>query len=185
VGGVEAGIDHEASWRPTAILIGTAVLILVADQVTKALVAANLGHREVVPVLGDVVRLWHVRNTGAAFSLLPGATWIFIPVTIVALGMVAWFHRSLRARRPWIHVVLGAVLGGTLGNLVDRVRLGYVVDWIDVGLGTLRWPTFNVADPAVVLGILTLVVYLTFVEGDRAAGESSRRDATAADEPAP
>jgi signal peptidase II len=181
---VEDGIDHEASWRPTAILIGTAVLIFVADQVTKALVVANIGHREVVPVIGDLVRLWHVRNTGAAFSLLPGATWIFIPVTFVALGMVAWFHRSFRTRGRWIHVVLGAVLGGTLGNLVDRVRLGYVVDWIDVGIGALRWPTFNVADPAVVLGILTLVLYLTFVEGE-GAGEAERRDAAAADEPAP
>jgi signal peptidase II len=182
---VEDGTDREASWRRTAILIGTAVLILAADQVTKALVVANLEHREVVPILGDVVRLWHVRNTGAAFSLLPGATWIFIPVTVVALGMVAWFHRSFRGRAVWIHVVLGAVLGGTLGNLVDRVRLGYVVDWVDVGIGSLRWPTFNVADPAVVIGILILVLYLTFVEGDGTADHARRPDPAAADEPAP
>ena len=162
---VEAGIDRDASLRPTILLVGTAALIYLADQVTKALVVANLDHREIVPVLGEFVRLWHVRNDGAAFSLLPGATWLFIPVTIVALGMVAWFHRSFRDRGPWIHVVLGAVLGGTLGNLTDRVRFGYVVDWVDVGIGDLRWPTFNVADPAVVIGIGILVLYLTFVEG--------------------
>ena len=169
--GVEAGIDRDASLRSTILLVGTAAVVYVADQVTKALVVANLDHREIVPVIGDVVRLWHVRNDGAAFSLLQGATWLFIPVTIVALGMVAWFHRSFRDRGPWIHLVLGAILGGTLGNLTDRVRLGYVVDWIDVGIGSLRWPTFNIADPAVVLGIATLVLYLTFVDG--------RRDTTA------
>jgi signal peptidase II len=61
--------------------------------------------------------------------------------------------------------VLGAILGGTLGNLTDRLRFGWVVDWISVGVGDLRWPTFNVADPSVVIGIGLLVAYLTFVEG--------------------
>lgn len=147
------------------LLLGTAALLYIADQVTKAVVVANVEYGERVPVLGEFLQIWHVRNTGAAFSLLPGATWIFIPVTIFALGMVAWFHRSFRDRGPWIHVVLGAILGGTLGNLTDRLRFGWVVDWISVGVGDLRWPTFNVADPSVVIGIGLLVAYLTFVDG--------------------
>jgi signal peptidase II len=147
------------------LLLGTAAVLYIADQVTKALIVANVEYGERVPVLGEFLQIWHVRNTGAAFSLLPGATWIFIPVTIFALGMVAWFHRSFRDRGPWIHVVLGAILGGTLGNLTDRLRFGWVVDWISVGVGDLRWPTFNVADPSVVVGIGLLVAYLTFVDG--------------------
>ena len=147
------------------LLLGTAAVLYIADQVTKALIVANVEYGERVPVLGEFLQIWHVRNTGAAFSLLPGATWIFIPVTIFALGMVAWFHRSFRDRGPWIHVVLGAILGGTLGNLTDRLRFGWVVDWISVGVGDLRWPTFNVADPSVVIGIGLLVAYLTFVDG--------------------
>ena len=153
------------------LLLGTAALLYAADQVTKALVVANVEFGERIPVVGDLLQIWHVRNTGAAFSLLPGATWLFIPVTIFAIGMVAWFHRSFRGRGPWIHVVLGAILGGTLGNLTDRLRFGWVVDWISVGVGDLRWPTFNVADPSVVIGIGLLVAYLTFVEG-REPGES-------------
>ena len=163
---MEAGIERDASsMRATVILAVTAVLIYIADQVTKALVVASLDVGERVRVIGDFVWLWHLRNTGAAFSLLPGAIWLFVPITIVALGMVAYFHRQFRDRGPWIHVILGAVLGGTLGNLTDRLRFGYVVDFVSVGIGDLRWPAFNVADPSVVLGIGLLVIYLTFVDG--------------------
>lgn len=162
---MEAGVERDASsMRATVMLAVTAVLIYVADQATKAIVVATLDVGERVQVVGDLVWIWHLRNTGAAFSLLPGAIWLFVPITIVALGMVAWFHRQFRDRRPWIHLVLGAVLGGTLGNLTDRVRLGYVVDFVSIGIGDLRWPAFNVADPSVVIGIGLLVVYLTFFD---------------------
>lgn len=162
---MEAGIDRDASSvRPALVLGVTAAIIYVADQVTKALVVANMEYGERIDVIGDVVQLWYLRNTGAAFSLLPGATWLFIPVTIFAIAMVGWFHLQLRNRGPWIQVVLGAILAGALGNLTDRIRLGYVVDFVSVGIGDLRWPAFNVADPAVVVGILVLVGYLTFVE---------------------
>lgn len=170
---MEAGIERDASsTRSVVLLIGTAALIYAADQVTKALVVANLAYGERVQVIGDTVQLWHLRNTGAAFSILPGAVWLFIPITIVALGMVVYFHRQFRRRGPWIHVILGLILAGSLGNLTDRVRWGYVVDFVSVGVGDLRWPAFNVADPAVVGGIIILVIYLTFVaEGARAREE--------------
>ena len=165
---VEVGVERDASsTRHSVLLIVTAALIYIADQVTKALVVANMAHGERIPVIGDVVQLWHLRNTGAAFSLLPGAQWLFIPVTIIALGMVAWFHFRFRHRGPWIHVILGAILAGSLGNLTDRVRFGYVTDFVSVGIGDLRWPAFNVADPAVVIGILLLVGYLTFIDPRR------------------
>jgi signal peptidase II len=175
VSGVEAGIDREAmSLRPTLILAATAALVFIADQATKAWIVATLDYGDRVQVIGDFVWLWHLRNTGAAFSLLPGAVWLFVPVTILALGMVAYFHRQFRERGPWIHVLLGVILGGALGNLVDRVRLGYVVDFVSVGIGDLRWPAFNVADPSVVIGIGILVIYLTFFDGRQ------RRDEPAA-----
>jgi signal peptidase II len=140
------------------------------DQITKAIVVANLGVGEYVSLLGDLVRIWHVQNNGAAFSLFQGAIWLFLPVTVVALAMVAWFHRSLRDRTIWIQVILGMILAGTLGNLTDRVRLGYVVDFVSVGFGDVRFPTFNVADASLVVGIILLVIYLTFAES---AGTSS------------
>lgn len=169
---MEAGSARDASLRSALLLGGTAIAIYAADQLTKALVVASLPFGARQEVLGDLVQLWHVRNTGAAFSLFPGATWLFLVVTAGALAMIAWFYRSFRTRRAWIHVVLGAVLGGTLGNLSDRLRYGYVVDFMSVGFGDLRWPTFNIADSALVIGIGLLVIYLTWMDG--------RRDAAAA-----
>ena len=166
---MEAGTAREASLRSALLLAGTAIVVSVADQVTKALVVASVpfgGRQEVV---GDFVQIWHVRNTGAAFSLFPGATWLFMLVTAGALVMIAYFYRSFRARGAWIHVILGTVLGGTLGNLTDRLRHGYVVDFLSVGIGDMRWPTFNVADSALVVGIGLLVLYLTWADGRHGA----------------
>jgi signal peptidase II len=169
---VEAGIDREASpTRAVVPLAVTAAVLYVADQVTKALVVANLEVGERVDVIGDIVQLWYLRNTGASFSILPGALWLFIPVTIVAIAMVAYFHVQFRQRGPWIHVVLGAILAGALGNLTDRLRLGYVIDFVSVGIGDLRWPAFNVADPSLVLGIGLLVAYLTLADARRRPDE--------------
>ena len=153
-----------------AVMGLTAAVVLLADQVTKALVVATIGLNEQVRVLGDLVILWHVRNQGAAFSLFQGGQLLFYAVTIIALGMLVYFSRARRGRGAVLHVVLGLVLGGTLGNLVDRVRLGFVTDFISVGIGNLRWPTWNVADASLVTGILALVVYLTFF--DRQRGEA-------------
>lgn len=164
---MEASIGRDASPRNVLLLAATAVVLYTADQATKALVVATLAQGERVDVIGDVVQLWHVRNTGAAFSLLPGATWLFIPMHLVAVAMVVYFHRQFHQRSAWIHVVLGAILAGGLGNLTDRVRLGYVVDFVSVGIGDLRWPAFNVADPSLVIGIVLLVAYLTFIDGRR------------------
>lgn len=164
---MEASTEREASPKAALVLAGTAVALYAADQVTKALVVAAFEPGQSTNVIGDLVRVWYVQNDGAAFSLFPGAIWLFVPVTLVALVMIGWFFRSFRGRGPWIHVVLGTILAGTLGNLTDRLRLGYVIDFISVGIGNTRFPTFNIADSAVVVGIGLLVLYLTFADGPR------------------
>lgn len=166
---MEAGSERDGSTRPAVVLAGTAVALLVADQVTKALVVANVPVGARYDVIGDLAQVWHVHNTGAAFSILPGATWLFVPVTVIAIGMVAYFHRVLRDHGLWVQVILGAILAGALGNLADRLRLGYVIDFVSLGIGDVRFPTFNVADSAVVLGIGALVAVLTFLERPQAA----------------
>lgn len=164
---MEASTARDASLRPALVVAGTAALLYAADQASKLLVVAGLRLGESHAVIGDLVRIWYVQNTGAAFSLFPGAIWLFLPVTVLALVMIGYFFRAFRDRGPWIHVILGTILAGTLGNLTDRLRLGHVVDFVSVGIGETRFPTFNVADSAVVVGIGLLVLYLTFTDPRR------------------
>ncbi|UCE01293.1 MAG: signal peptidase II [Candidatus Latescibacterota bacterium] len=136
-----------------------AIASVLLDQASKWIV---LHHVSPGPVFGDWVRITITHNTGAAFGLLPGARAPFIVISVVAAVGLIWAHYLLppsdRARR----VPMALILGGNLGNLVDRIRLGAVTDFIDVGVGSLRWPTFNVADIAVVVGALTLAGRLVY-----------------------
>jgi signal peptidase II len=157
--------EPRSGGRADAItLLATAAVIYVADQVSKALIVANIPVGGEVPVVGDLVQLWHAQNAGAAFSLFQGGQLLFYVVTILALGMIFYFHRSFRGQSRWLQLILGAVLGGTLGNLTDRVRLGCGTDFVSVGFGSARFPTFNVADSAITVGIGLLVLYLAFVD---------------------
>jgi signal peptidase II len=168
-------VARDEQRRALAALGLTAAAVVVADQLTKAAVVGALGVGERAEVIGDLVVLWHIRNTGAAFSLFQfeGSLVLFYAVHVVALGMVAWFHRSFRGRSAWLQVVLGLLLGGSIGNLIDRIRQGYVTDFISVGIGDVRFPTWNIADAGITVGIVLLVGYLLFLEPRHPAAPAS------------
>lgn len=132
---------------------GIALLAVLLDQLSKW---AVVRHFPAGPVLGDVLRITVTHNTGAAFGLFPGARTPFLIATLLAAAVLVYAHHVLPAADRGRRVPMAFILGGSLGNLVDRVRLGWVVDFIDVGLGDWRWPTFNAADIAVVLGAVSL-----------------------------
>ncbi len=154
-------------WMEPVLLVAVAAAIFIADQATKALVAGGIVLNDHVNVVGDLVRLWHIRNKGAAFGFFQGGILLFLVVTVVAIGMIVYFHRTFRGRSPWLQVLLGVILGGTAGNLVDRLRFGYVTDFLSIGVGDVRWPAFNVADSSVVVGIGLLVIYLFLTDRRR------------------
>jgi signal peptidase II len=160
-------VEGSTRWMEPLLLFATAALIFIADQTTKALVTSGIGLNERIRIVGDFVQLWHVTNSGAAFSLFQGGTLLFLVVTVLAVGMIVYFHRTFRGRNPWLQVLLGVILGGTAGNLVDRIRFGYVTDFVSVGVGDVRWPTFNVADSSIVVGIGLLVLYLMVTDRRR------------------
>jgi signal peptidase II len=167
-----------------SVLAGVAGLIYLADQVTKALVASTFPVGSRTDVIGDVVQIWHAQNRGAAFSLLQDSQLLFLAVSVVALATIAYFFRSLHGRSLWLYAILGLVLGGTLGNLTDRIRQQFVTDFVSVGIGDLRWPTFNVADSSIVIGILAIVVLLfIFERNNEEGGTASRPDRAKAPEP--
>ena len=130
------------------------------DVVTKAIAVRLLVPRSVPhEVVGDAVRFTLVYNPGAAFGLNVGpySRWVFMTLTLVALAILAWLYQSTREGHFSRVLALGLVCGGAIGNLIDRVRSSAgVVDFIDVGLGDSRWPTFNIADMAVSSGAFLL-----------------------------
>ena len=140
----------------------TAALVILVDFITKLVAESALLHTAAVPMFGDWFQLRLVYNRGAAFGLHVGAfsRWVFLGVAVIPIGD--------RFRQ----VALGLVAGGAAGNLVDRVRSARgVVDFLDVGIGTLRWPTFNVADIAVSCGAIALALSLWREDSRRPAPE--------------
>ena len=131
-------------------------VVVLADQLTKWLMVHSLHNG---PLLGDLLRLTLTENTGAAFGLFPGARIPFIVVSILAALGLGYANTLLRRGDPR-RVYLALVLGGNLGNLIDRLRLGHVVDFLDMGFGSARWPVYNLADVAVVAGALGLALLM-------------------------
>jgi len=135
--------------------------VLVLDLITKAWVVRAMTLYESVPVLGDVFRLTYTHNPGAAFGINVGehSRLVFLALALTALGILLWLYATTPGRRRFRLVSLALVAGGAVGNIVDRIRYERgVVDFLDVGIGTLRWPVFNVADMAVSVGAVLLLV---------------------------
>jgi len=145
-------------WR----LAGTvAVVVLLLDQLTKLAVTSFMALHESIPVIDGFFSLTYVRNTGAAFGLLAGQlaslrVAFFVAVSALAVVVLVWFLRGVPASRRTVIVACGGVLGGALGNMVDRIAFGEVIDFADVYVGSYHWPAFNVADAAITLGVAVL-----------------------------
>jgi signal peptidase II len=138
------------------VFLGSAAVVLVADQLTKAWLTSFLAPGEAVRVVGDVIRLVHGQNAGGLFGLFQGQALPFAVASIVVVSLIIGYH-ARSGRNRYLSVTLGLLLGGALGNLLDRLRLGYVVDFVDAGVGSARWYTFNVADAAISIAILLLL----------------------------
>jgi len=160
-----------AAWaRPQlryGYLILVASLTFIADQVTKAIVTSTMALGDVIPVIPPVLDLHYITNRGVAFGLFSRLGDIFIPVAIVIMSVIFWYYRSVTNRRLWLRTALGLQLGGALGNLVDRVRLGSVVDFVEFHIDAINfhYPVFNVADSAIVIGVGILLACL-FLQGE-------------------
>jgi signal peptidase II len=171
------GTSRRPLWLAFA---GLAVGVVVSDQLTKAWLVSALAPGTSVAVIDDVVRLVHSQNTGGLFGLLKGQAAPFAVLSVVVMALIVAYH-ARGGRSPYLTLTLGLLLGGAIGNLVDRVRLGYVVDFVDAGIGSLRWYTFNVADASISVAIILLVAAtlrpaLTGTQGPIAAGARAGED---------
>ncbi len=154
-GGIsQVGLDQHARWAVPATI---ATLVIAADQVSKAWIVHNLGPETMtrfVAVVGDTARIVYSHNTGIAFSLFQGMPQVLTVTGLaIVVGAIYFYVTQLPNRHPFVQVILGLIVGGAFGNLIDRVRLGYVVDFIQVGW----FPVFNLADSAITVGAALLM----------------------------
>jgi signal peptidase II len=152
--------------RPSRILLvaGVAGAVFVLDRLTKAWVTENIPLNTVRPVIGDYVRIVHAQNTGAAFGLLPERTTLLSVLSVVAVLAIVYYYRQIASSSSLVSATLGMQLGGAFGNLLDRITQGYVVDFVDVGVGEIRFWAFNVADSSIVVGIILVTAALWYEE---------------------
>jgi signal peptidase II len=154
-----------AGWTQWVGLGSVALAAVGADQLTKAIVSSQLGLNDSVHIVGPL-SIRHVQNSGIAFGLFASATSFVILLTGLAVAWMLYFFARSGSRHPILPVALGLVIGGSLSNLIDRVRLGHVTDFLDFKY----WPAFNLADSFIVVGVAILL--LALVSDDR---KSARR----------
>jgi signal peptidase II len=154
------------------VFIGFAVGVVVVDQLTKAWLVSSIDPGEAIQLIGDYLRLIFSQNSGALFGVFRDQALLFGLVSLGVVTLIVVYH-ARSGRSLYISIALGLLLGGALGNLIDRFRLGYVVDWIDMGIGNVRFWTFNVADAAVSTAILLLIVMAVFPAVLRLGGDGA------------
>jgi len=164
------------------LLLMAAIVLL--DQGTKELVARSLDLHEYVPIVDGLLSLSHVRNRGAAFGLLsdwdvPYQSVLLAVLSLCALVAIAFYFLRLPATARLPRLALALVLGGAVGNLIDRARLGYVVDFVHVYWRRYQWPDFNVADSAITVGVALLVLDILRSPETSPAGAKPGIDAAA------
>jgi len=136
-------------------LIGLSSLVIVIDQATKYWIQSRMAYGESWPIFTDIFHITYILNPGAAFGILENKTWFFIAVALVLLAGVAYLYPRL-PENMIVKLGTGLLVGGAIGNLIDRVRIGYVIDFFDFRI----WPIFNVADICIVCGVACLAYFL-------------------------
>ena len=151
--------------KKNILFLAITVLVILLDQATKAWILSTMRLYDSFVVIGGFFNITHVRNPGAAFGFLAAAPpmfryTFFIVVTVAAILLILHYLRNSRIEAPSLVSALALILAGAVGNLIDRVRFGEVVDFLDVYIVSYHWPAFNVADSAITVGAAILIVVL-------------------------
>ena len=142
--------------KKNLFIFSIALIIVFLDQITKFLVRQNFKLNESIPVIKNALHLTYVTNTGSAFGLFKGINLFFILLSIFVVIMIFHYLRKIAESEKLLQFSVGLLLGGAIGNLIDRILYGAVTDFLDFRI----WPVFNVADSAVTIGIILLMVLL-------------------------
>jgi signal peptidase II len=142
-----------------------AVIVLILDQLTKWMIVTKTTLHEQIPIIENFLYITSHRNKGAAFGILQGQMWLFFIVTVLVVAFVVYYINKHAHESKLLGISLGLVLGGALGNFIDRLFRGEVVDFIDVYIFTYDFAIFNVADMALVIGVVILMLQIFLEEG--------------------
>jgi len=161
--------------KKNILFLAITVLVVLLDQATKAWIISTVRLYDSFAVIGGLFNITHVRNPGAAFGFLAATSPLFryiffIAVTLAAILLILHYLRVSRIEETSLVSALALILSGAVGNLIDRVRFGEVVDFLDVYLGSYHWPAFNVADSAITVGVAILIMVLIMRRKERTEG---------------
>ncbi|MDJ0914026.1 MAG: signal peptidase II [Desulfobacterales bacterium] len=155
------------SWQTNKYVKLTIIAIAVVclDQISKAIILKTLPLYQSVEVIPGFFNLTHIHNPGGAFGFLADQTstlrhFVFLIVSLLAIGLIFYFYKKTPQSHPWLASGFALIFGGAIGNIIDRLRLGEVVDFLDFYIGRWHWPAFNVADSAVTIGIFIFIYHM-------------------------
>lgn len=155
-----AGLNCTSFWRLPGLL---SLVVVLLDQLSKVMVVRQCPIGWQKPVIDGFFNLVHVRNTGAAWGILAEHTWVLGLLSVLAAVLLVVFFRRLSGEQPFLALVLGVIHGGIVGNMLDRLFRGSVVDFLDFEFGGWHWPAFNIADSAISVGVVLVLVVSFFL----------------------
>jgi signal peptidase II len=153
--------------------IAIAIAIVALDQASKFLIINNINLGQQIPVIGDFFNITHWKNTGAAWGILENGRLFFIPFTIVLSAVLIRIH--MKSDSKFLKLSITIILGGALGNFIDRAFRGSVVDFLQFIFGSYQFPIFNVADSFVVIGTALMVYYILFMQKENEKKEAENK----------
>ena len=137
-------------------IFSTALIIVLIDQITKFLIKTNFQLNESLAIIKNIFHLTYIHNFGAGFGILQQQRFILIFISIIVVGVILYNLNKIKEKEILLQVLVGFILAGTIGNLIDRIIYGFVIDFLDFQI----WSIFNIADSCVTIGVLGLVIYL-------------------------
>jgi len=136
-------------------VLSIAFIVVIIDQISKILINSNLQLKQSIPLIDNFFHLTYHLNYGAGFGILQNQRLLLISISILVAGFILYYLKEVKADEKLLQYLIGFVLGGTLGNLIDRASYGFVIDFLDFRI----WPIFNFADSFVTIGIIGLIIY--------------------------